>query len=74
MFYGWEVSKRRGRLHPENRLSEKQFLASAQDRTKVVLKAVGKENSVGMADNVIEETDNYPGKDELDWGYEEGKD
>lgn len=27
-----------------------------------------------MADNVIEETDNYPGKDELEWGYEEGKD
>lgn len=27
-----------------------------------------------MADNVIEEADNYPGKDELDWGYEEGKD
>ncbi|KAI2667514.1 Carbonic anhydrase-related protein [Labeo rohita] len=25
-----------------------------------------------MADNVIEETDNYPGKDELEWGYEEG--
>ncbi len=27
-----------------------------------------------MADNVIEEADNYPGKDELEWGYEEGKD
>lgn len=27
-----------------------------------------------MADNVIEETENYLGKDELNWGYEEGKD
>lgn len=26
-----------------------------------------------MADNVIEESDYYPGKDELEWGYEEGK-
>lgn len=31
-------------------------------------------NSVAMADNVIEETENYLGKDELNWGYEEGKD
>ena len=26
-----------------------------------------------MADNVNEESDYIPGKDELDWGYEEGK-
>lgn len=26
-----------------------------------------------MADNVIEESDYTPGKDELDWGYEEGR-
>lgn len=26
-----------------------------------------------MADNVNEESDYNPGKDELDWGYEEGK-
>lgn len=26
-----------------------------------------------MADSVIEESDYYPGKDELDWGYQEGK-
>lgn len=26
-----------------------------------------------MADNVIEESDYVPGKDELDWGYEEGR-
>lgn len=26
-----------------------------------------------MADNVNEESDYTPGKDELDWGYEEGR-
>lgn len=26
-----------------------------------------------MADNVNEESDYIPGKDELDWGYEEGR-
>lgn len=26
-----------------------------------------------MADNVNEESDYVPGKDELDWGYEEGR-
>ena len=26
-----------------------------------------------MADCLIEDSDYYPGKDDLDWGYEEGK-
>lgn len=26
-----------------------------------------------MADSVIEDSDYFPGKDDLNWGYEEGK-
>lgn len=33
----------------------------------------GKGKTRTMADNVNEESDYNPGKDELDWGYEEGR-
>lgn len=35
--------------------------------------ATGSRLQSTMADNVNEESDYTPGKDELDWGYEEGR-
>lgn len=74
MIYEWKVYKWRGRLHPENRaIKNSKFLASSWGRTFAILTSVVETNCIAMADNVIEESNNFPGKDELNWGYEEGK-
>lgn len=73
MFDGWKVNKWRGRINSEKGPKELVVSASSRSRAVVTVKIQVGEKCVAMADNVIEESDNYVGKDELNWGYEEGK-